>query len=249
MISKSVLKLVDRAVREHSLIEPGDRIAVGLSGGKDSLLLAVALRELQRRDDFDFEWLGVHLDQNQPGFDRGTFARALRELDIPYEVIDRDTHSVVQAQLQPGQIPCALCSRMRRGILNDWCADRGFNKLAMGHHLDDAVETFFLNLLYGRRLEPMKAATPSENGPTAIRPLILVEERKIAAWAEEHAIPTVDCPVCDNYPQSRRRDLKQFIDGLESFDADVYDSVRTALYPQASRLSDDFGAAQRSAGG
>ncbi len=233
MISKSILKLIERAVREFQLIEPGDRIAVGLSGGKDSLMLAVALRELSRRDDFEFEWLGVHLDQQQPGFDRATFEGALSTLEIPYEVVSRDTHSVVQAQLKPGQIPCALCSRMRRGILNDWCAEQGFNKLAMGHHLDDAVETFFLNLLYGRRLDPLKALTPSTDGPATIRPLILVEERKISAWSQEHQVATVDCPVCDNYPQSRRRDLKQFIDGLGTFDADVYDSVRTALYTTA----------------
>ena len=230
VLSKSITKLVERAVRDFDLIQPGDRIAVGLSGGKDSLLLAVALRELSRRSDFDFEWRGVHLDQNQPGFDRETFERALAGLEIPYDIVDRDTHSVVQAQLQPGQIPCALCSRMRRGILNDWCAEHGFTKLAMGHHLDDAVETFFLNLLYGRRLDPLKALTPSTDGPSTIRPLLLVEERKIAAWVVEHDIPTVDCPVCDNYPNSRRRDLKQFIDGLGAFDADVYDSVRTALY-------------------
>lgn len=230
MISKAILRQVEKAVRDFALIAPGDRIAVGLSGGKDSLLLALTLRELSRRDDFTFDWVGVHLDQNQPGFDRATFARALIELEIPYEVIDRDTHSVVQAQLQPGQIPCSLCSRMRRGILNDWCTERGFNKLAMGHHLDDAVETFFLNLLYGRRLEPLKPATPSESGPTTIRPLLFVEERKISDWAVQHAIPTVDCPVCDNYPRSRRRDIKALIEGLGSFDADVYDSVRTALY-------------------
>lgn len=232
MISKSISKLVERAVRDFALIEPGDRIAVGLSGGKDSVLLALALRELARRDDFDFEWVGVHLDQNQPGFDRATFERTLARLEIPVEIVDRDTHSVVQAQLKPGQIPCALCSRMRRGILNDWCAEQGYTKLAMGHHLDDAVETFFLNLLYGRRLDPLKPSTPSTDGPTTIRPLLFVEERKISDWALDHAIETVDCPVCDNYPQSRRRDIKQLIDGLGTFDADVYDSVRTALYAQ-----------------
>lgn len=230
MVPKSVLKLVERAVIDFSLIEAGDRIAVGLSGGKDSTLLAVVMRELSRRRDLEFEWVGLHLDQQQPGFDRGTFERTLRELEIPHEVVERDTHSVVQAQLAPGQIPCALCSRMRRGILNRWCVEHDYNKLALGHHLDDAVETFFLNLLYGRRLEPLKAATPSTNGPTTIRPLVLVEERKIAAWATTHDVAVVDCPVCDETPRSRRRDVKKLIDGFAGLDADVYDSVRTALY-------------------
>ena len=230
MISKSILGLVVRAIRQHDLIERGDRIAVGLSGGKDSLLLALVLRELQRRDDLRFEWRAIHLDQRQPGFDRSTFERSLIELGITAHVIEADTHSVVQAKLQPGQIPCALCSRMRRGILNDWCSEHGYNKLALGHHLDDAVETFFLNLLYGRRLEPMKAATSSTDGPTTIRPLILVEERKIAAWATDNGVAVVDCPVCDETPKSRRRDIKQLIGSLENFDADVYASVRGALY-------------------
>lgn len=229
--SSSILKLVERAVRDFDLIPSGARIAVGLSGGKDSLLLAVTLRELAARDDMRFEWTGLHLDQNQPGFDRAGFDRALELLDIPCEVIDRDTHSVVQSKLQPGQIPCAICSRMRRGILNDWCAEHRWDRLAMGHHLDDALETFFLNLLYGRRLDPLKPATPDSAGAvTTIRPLILVEERKISDWVHKAAVPTVACPVCDNYPQSRRRDLKQLFAGLTALDTDIHASVRAALY-------------------
>lgn len=204
---------------------------MGLSGGKDSLLLACVMRELQRRADLEFTWTGVHLDQNQPGFDREGFRRVLDLLEIPCEVIDRDTHSVVQEQLRPGQIPCAICSRLRRGILNAWCTENGFDRLAMGHHLDDAMETFFLNLLYGRRLDPLKPATPDSAGRvTTIRPLILVEERKIADWAQTHRVPTVACPVCDDYPASRRRDLKQLFAQFSGLDTDIHESVRTALY-------------------
>lgn len=138
---------------------------------------------------------------------------------------------MVQAQLAPGQIPCALCSRMRRGILNEFCAEHGFNKLALGHHLDDAVETFFLNLFYQRRLEPLKAATPTADGQvTTIRPLILVEERKIEGWVDEHAIPTVPCPVCDSFPASRRRDLKELLAEFAKLQPDMHASVRAALY-------------------
>lgn len=230
--SRPMAKLIERAVRDFELLPPGARVAVGLSGGKDSFLLAVAIDELAQRADFDFEWQAVHLDQNQPGFDRDGFRRGLDVLGVDCHVIDRDTHSVVQSQLQPGQIPCAICSRLRRGILNSWCAEKGFDRLALGHHLDDAVETFFLNLLYGRRLDPLKPATPSEQGVTTIRPLILVEERKVVDWAERFAVPTVDCPVCDNFPASRRRDLKQFLDGLDGFGADVYASLRQALYTE-----------------
>jgi tRNA 2-thiocytidine biosynthesis protein TtcA len=230
-VSKPVIKLVRQAVLDFGLIEPGDRVAVGISGGKDSLLLATALQELSRHADLDFEMQSVHLDQNQPGFERETFRGALERLGLNCEILDEDTHSVVQQQLEPGQIPCSLCSRMRRGILNEFCAQNGFNKLALGHHLDDAVETFFLNLFFGRRLEPLKAATPTSDGAvTTIRPLILVEERKIEAWVDEHRVPTVPCPVCDTFPDSKRRDLKKLLADFAQMQPDMHASVRTALY-------------------
>jgi tRNA 2-thiocytidine biosynthesis protein TtcA len=230
-LTKPVVQLVRQAVFDFDLIEPGDRIAVGMSGGKDSFMLAIALRELSRHGDLDFHFQPIHLDQNQPGFDRETFERALSTLELDCTVIDRDTHSVVQSELQPGQIPCSLCSRLRRGILNDFCRTHGFDKLALGHHLDDAVETFFLNLFFGRRLEPLKPLTPTDDGTVAtIRPLLLVEERKIEGWVSDHGVPTVDCPVCDSFPESRRRDLKQLLADFSAVHGEVHASVRQALY-------------------
>ncbi|MBA2663388.1 MAG: tRNA 2-thiocytidine(32) synthetase TtcA [Bradymonadaceae bacterium] len=230
-VSGPVMKFVRQAVRDFDLISPGDRVAVGMSGGKDSLLLAAALRELSLAGDFDFEVQPIHLDQNQPGFDRAGFDAALERLGMSCLVIDKDTYSVVQAMLKPGQIPCALCGRMRRGILNKFCADNGYNKLALGHHLDDAVETFFLNLLFGRKLDALKPATPATGiDVVAIRPLILVEERKIEAWVSAHGLTTVACPVCDSHAESRRRDLKGLVEGFRGLHADVHDSIRAALY-------------------
>ena len=228
--SKSITRLTRQAVRDFSLIAPGDRVAVGLSGGKDSLMLLQALKQLQRGADFDFELFPVHLDQHQPGFDRATFERTLQTLGSECEVVSEDTHSVVQQQLQPGQIPCSLCSRMRRGILNAHCVKQGYTKLAIGHHLDDALETFLLNLFYGRRLEPLKALTPSAQGVCTIRPLILVEERKIASWVATWDVDAVACPVCDTYPKSKRRDLKQLIESFGALHPDLHASVRQALY-------------------
>lgn len=230
-VSKSVIKLVRQAVVDFDLIEAGDRIAVGISGGKDSLLLACALAELSRHGDMDFQMQPIHLDQNQPGFDRATFRAACERFGLGCEIIDEDTHSVVQSQLEPGQIPCALCSRMRRGILNEYCREHGFNKLALGHHLDDAVETFFLNLFFGRRLDPLKPATPTADGEvTTIRPLLLVEERKIEGWVEQNDVSTVPCPVCDTFPDSKRRDLKELLAEFAKLQPDMHASVRTALY-------------------
>lgn len=228
--SQALMQLVLRAVRDFELIVSGDRIAVGLSGGKDSILLALVLRTLQERGDFDFEWTGVHLDQAQPGFERAGFDHIMERCGIPCEVVREDTHSVVQANLKPGQIPCSICSRMRRGILNRWCEENGFNKLAMGHHLDDAVETFFLNLLFQRKLEPLKALTPSQAGVSTIRPMILVEERKVEAWVTDAGISPVACPVCDDYPLSQRRNIKEMLRSFEALQPEFRASVRDALY-------------------
>lgn len=231
-VSAPSLKLVRQALRDFVLIEPGDRVAVGMSGGKDSAMLLATLMQLQRAQDMpEFSLHPVHLDQHQPGFDRQGFERQLERLGMPCEVVSEDTHSVVQAKLKPGQIPCSICGRLRRGILNRYCAEQGYSKLALGHHLDDALETFLLNLFYGRRLEPLKPATPaSKVEVVTIRPLILVEERKIAAWAVQHEVPVIACPVCDTVPESRRRDLKEIMRRFASLNADLHASVRAALY-------------------
>ena len=230
-VSAPVLSLVRRAVVDFNLIEPGDRVAVGMSGGKDSALLLRALMELQQHTDMDFEVIPIHLDQHQPGFARETFDRALEYMGAACEIVSEDTYSIVQSKLKPDQIPCALCGRMRRGILNKHCAAQGYTKLALGHHLDDAVETFLLNLFYQRRLSPLLPATPQQRaGVTVIRPLILVEERKIEAWVASQGIPVVECPVCDNTPRSRRRDLKQLMEQFAEINADLHASVRDAIY-------------------
>jgi tRNA 2-thiocytidine biosynthesis protein TtcA len=228
--SKRVMRLVDRAVRTHGLIEPGDRIAVGVSGGKDSLLLVRALEALSVRDDYSFEIQPVHLDQHQPGFERAQFDQTLERLEMDCSVISKDTWSVVESQLAPGQIPCALCSRMRRGILVDWCNERGFNKLALGHHLDDAVETFFLNLFFQRKLEPLKPATPTSVDVTVIRPMLLVEEAQVIAWRQEFAVGAVPCPVCDAIPTSKRRAVGEMIETMRAEHPTMIESVRHALY-------------------
>ncbi len=237
-VSRAALKLAVEAIEKFELIQPGDRIAVGMSGGKDSALLYLVLASVQQRSDYDFSLHPIHLDQHQPGFDQETFQEQLRLLGADLEVISEDTHSVVQANLKPGQIPCAICGRMRRGILNRFCMERGYNKLALGHHLDDAIETFFLNLLFGRRMDPLKPATPaSDVDVTTIRPLILVEERKVLGWAVQEEIPVVACPVCDTVPESRRRDLKQLLAQFSAMQQDVHASMRAALYTGADGMT------------
>lgn len=239
--SSSVMKWVHEAVRRFHLIEDGDRVAVACSGGKDSLLMIAALVALRRREDYHFELQVIHLDQQQPGFDRAGFESSVAKLGVHCEVITRDTWSVVEAQRKPGQIPCAICGRLRRGILNQWCAEHGFNKLALGHHLDDALETFMLNLLFGRRLDPLKPITPASELPVStIRPCLLIEERKIKAWIEQSGLSPIPCPVCDSFPDAKRRDLKGLIQGLSEAQPEVYASVRDAIYGERSPLDLSF---------
>ena len=235
--SQPVMKLIDEACRRFQLIESGDRIAVACSGGKDSLMMISALKALQKRNDYQFELQIIHLDQHQPGFQRDAFDQSIDQLGVDCEVISKDTWSVVEAQRRPGQIPCAICGRLRRGILNRWCAEHGYNKLALGHHLDDALETFMLNLLFGRRLDPLKPMTPASELPVStIRPCILVEERKIKAWINQSGLSAVPCPVCDSFPDAKRRDLKVLLQGLSEAQPELYASVREAIYGERAPL-------------
>jgi len=235
MVGKATLSLIRKAIRHHGMLQQGDRVAVGLSGGKDSLMLYCALRQLQR--EFDLCLQAVHLDQHQPGYERDTFEATLKHLDISCEVVSEDTWSVVSASIKPNQTPCALCSRMRRGILNQWCASQGFSKLALGHHLDDAVETFFLNLMYGRRLQPMKATTPSEVNVLTIRPLLWVQEATVQHWVQRYQVAVVPCPVCDSLPNAKRRETKSLIKQMQTIHPDLLQSVRGALYQKQYETS------------
>lgn len=229
--SKAVMRLVERAVRDFDLLCPGDRVAVGMSGGKDSLLLLQVMRTLARRADLGIEVEAVHLDQGQPGFDHAGFRAALDALGATCHVVSKATWPVVAEQLGPDDIPCSLCSRMRRGILLQWCQDNGFQRLALGHHLDDAIETFFLNLLFQRRLEAMKPLTPSDDtGVAVIRPLILVDEARIRDWIAGCGLAPIACPVCDSFPRSSRRDVGALLESMAVAHPTLRDSVRHALY-------------------
>ncbi len=229
--SRAVLALTREAIERFGLIDKGERVAVALSGGKDSWLLWSVLDALRAERWLDCELVPVHLDQHQPGFDRAGFEAACAAFGAPCVTVSEDTWTVVEAKLRPGQVPCALCSRMRRGVLNRWCEENGFDKLALGHHLQDAIETTLMNLLFGRRLEPM---TPLRRGDrtevAVIRPLLLVEEDKVRGWQQQHAVPVVPCPVCDPLDDARRATLGAWLDGMRAQQPELDDAFRTALY-------------------
>ncbi len=195
------------------MIEEGDRILVALSGGKDSYTLLALLRQLQARAPIRFELCAVHLDQKQPGFPTPILIDYLEHADIPHAIIEQDTFRVVARVIPEGQNRCGLCSRLRRGALYEWARRNGYHKIALGHHQDDLLETFFLNLFHGGRLATMPPKLLSDDeGVIVIRPLVYCEEREIARYARAMAFPVIPCKVCGSQERLERVAMKRMID-------------------------------------
>lgn len=233
VVGKGTLTKVRKAISRFDLLRPFERVAIAFSGGKDSLFLISALQELSNDPTLNYRLHILHLDQQQPGYEKQRLQELISAAGIEYTILSEDTYSIVQQQKKPGQISCSICSRLRRGILNAWCARHGFDKLAIGHHFDDAIETFFLNLFFGRRLEELKARTPQQEGMVAaVRPLILLSEEAIKTWVREYELSPLPCPVCDFEENSMRRQAKDIITRLSADYPNLRASVLQALYGQ-----------------
>jgi tRNA 2-thiocytidine biosynthesis protein TtcA len=203
---------VGQAISDYSMIGAGDRILVAVSGGKDSYTLLTLLRQLQSRAPLDFEIRAVHLDQKQPGFPTGVIRRFLEEEAIPHDIITQDTYGVVARVIPEGRNRCGLCSRLRRGALYRWAREAGYNVLALGHHQDDILETFLLNLFHGGRLAAMPPKLLSDDGQiVVIRPLAYCAESDIARYARASHFPVVPCKVCGSQDRLERTILKQLL--------------------------------------
>ena len=222
---------VRRAVDDYDMIREGDRVAVGVSGGKDSLLLLLALHHLQSFYPQHFELEAITIELGFEGMDFAPVAELCKELDIPYTCLKTDIKEIV-FDVRKEDNPCSLCAKMRRGALNDAIRARGINKLALGHHFDDAVETFLLSLLFEGRISCFRPVTYLDrSGVTQIRPLIYAGEQKIAKLAEELQLPVVENP-CPQDKGSKRYEVKQLLKMMSADYPDMKSKIFGAMQRQ-----------------
>lgn len=216
-LKKRLRRLVGQAIADFAMIEPGDRVMVCLSGGKDSYGLLDILLSLRDRAPLSFELVAVNLDQKQPGFPAEVLPRYLASRGVPFHIEEQDTYRVVKRLIPEGKTMCSLCSRLRRGALYRLATELGATKIALGHHRDDILATFFLNLFFGAKLKTMPPKLVSDDGKhVVVRPLAYVRERDLAAYAAAMAFPIIPCNLCGAQENLQRRQVTAMLREWES---------------------------------
>jgi tRNA 2-thiocytidine biosynthesis protein TtcA len=229
-LQKRLRRQMGQAIAEYAMIEDGDRVMVCLSGGKDSYGLLDILLNLQHAAPVAFSIVAVNLDQKQPGFPEHVLPDYLTERGIDFRIVEEDTFSIVQALTPEGKTTCPVCSRMRRGILYRVAGELGATKIALGHHLDDVVETLFLNLFFGGRMKAMPPKLKSDDGRNIlIRPLYYVRERDLARWAEYRAFPIIPCNLCGSQENLQRKVIKQMLTEWDRTDPGRVENIARAI--------------------
>lgn len=230
-LERKLLKAVGQAIDDFSLIEQGDRVLVGLSGGKDSCALLVLLQALQRRSPVRFELVAANLDPGYAGYQPEIVRAFAERWGVEVHMLQAPIEQLVAQHLEPGQAACPLCSRIRRGALYTLAKRIGANKLALGHHLDDVVETLLMNLFYAGALRGMPAKLVREEGPPqVIRPLCYALERDVAAYAQAQRFPVIPCASPHCAAEDRRRQVvKRLLNQLETEHPDIKTQMRRAL--------------------
>jgi tRNA 2-thiocytidine biosynthesis protein TtcA len=239
-LQKRIRRQAGEAITDFNMIEDGDKVMVCLSGGKDSYTLLDVLLQLQSKAPVDFSITAVNLDQKQPGFPEHVLPDYLRALGVDFHVIEQDTYSVVSRVIPEGKTMCSLCSRLRRGALYTYAAEHGFSKIALGHHRDDLVNTFFLNLFFHAKLSGMPPKLLSDDGRhVVIRPLAYVRESDIEAYAALRRFPIIPCNLCGSQENLQRKQVKRMLEAWERESPGRVETIARALGDiRPSQLSD-----------
>jgi tRNA 2-thiocytidine biosynthesis protein TtcA len=239
-IQKRLRHSVGDAIVDFNMIENGDKIMVCLSGGKDSYTMLDVLMNLQKTAPVDFELLAVNLDQKQPGFPEHVLPEYLEMIGVPYHVIEKDTYSVVKRVIPEGQTTCSLCSRLRRGTLYGYAEANNVTKIALGHHRDDILETFFLNIFYGGKLKAMPPKLLSDDKKNIIiRPLAYTREKDIERFAAFKNFPIIPCNLCGSQENLQRKAMKDMLKTWDKQFPGRLETIFTSLQNVApSQLAD-----------
>ena len=229
-LAKRLRRQVGEAIADFNMLQAGDRVMVCLSGGKDSHGLLDVLLSLQEKAPVEFELIAVNLDQKQPGFPGHVLPDYLRSRGVEFRVVEQDTYSVVKRVIPEGQTMCSLCSRLRRGVLYRVAGELGATKIALGHHRDDILATFFLNLFHGGQLKAMPAKLRSDDGRrVVIRPLAYVAEDDLAAYAEAKGFPIIPCTLCGSQDNLERKQIGEMLRDWKRRQPGRIESIARAL--------------------